>query len=486
MDRSFMNPITHIVFNILTGAWRHRYVIALPILILPLLGLAVGALSPKHYSSHTSMLIQETANMNPFLEDLAVSSKLKERMNGLQTLLHSRRILGAVAEERGYIAADAPTQEYDQAIVELSKDLSIELAGKDLIRIELKSQQPDGMKETLDTVSRHFIEQLLAPERSSMKGSSLFLSEQLETRRLALDKSELALAEFKDNNSDNLPEAHITNIARRAQLEQRLSERQAELAGATKTLSTLANQLSKTNPIVGNIEEKIIKIRSDLALWKTRYTDSHSKIQGAMRDLRRLESERQQTLDSTKGLINTDQLWDIATNASVNQDNESQTLLISQLSNLQLAQSKVESLKAEIVSLQGMIDKLKQQTQDFGDHERKLNKLERDLDVNRELYKELLQRHEMARVTGSLSMFQQEKRVQIVDIPYTPVYSSNPPLFFFIIAGLIGGVFLGSGFAILLEVTDTRLRRCDQLQALTNVQVISRIPGVLMPKNPAL
>ena len=63
-----MNPITHIVFNILTGAWRHRYVIALPILILPLLGLAVGTLSPRHYSSHTSMLIQETANMNPFLE----------------------------------------------------------------------------------------------------------------------------------------------------------------------------------------------------------------------------------------------------------------------------------------------------------------------------------------------------------------------------------------------------------------------------------
>jgi polysaccharide chain length determinant protein (PEP-CTERM system associated) len=481
-----MNPITHKVFRILTGAWRRRYVIALPILILPLLGFMLGMFSPKHYASHTSMLIQETAKMNPFLEDLAVSSMLKERMAALQTLLHSRHILGAVAEERGYITADTSPKEYDKVIVKLSQDLSVKLAGKDLIRIDLKSRQPDGMRETLDTVSRHFIEQLLAPERSSMKGSSLFLAEQLKTRRLDLDQTELSLAEFKDKHSDELPELHLANITRRAQLKQRLSERQAELAGATKSLGSLDSQLSKTNPIVGKIEEKIIKIRGDLALWKTRYTDSHSKIQGAMRELRRLESERQHTFDSTKHLINTDQLWDIATSASVNQDNEVQPLLISQLTNLQLAQSKVESLKAEILSLKVMVNELKQQTKDFGHHERDLNKLERDLEVKRELYKDLLQRHEMARVTGSLSIFEQEKRVKIIDMPYTPVNPSNPSIYLFIIAGLIGGLFLGSGLAVILEITDTSLRRCDQLQALTNVKVISRIPAILASKENVL
>lgn len=481
-----MNPITHKAFRILSGSWRRRYVIVLPIIILPLLGLMVGMFSPKHYSSHTSMLIQETAKMNPFLEDLAVSSMLKERMAALQTLLHSRHILGAVAEERHYITADTSAEEYDNVIVKLSQDLSVKLAGKDLIRIDLKSRQPDGMKETLDTVSRHFIEQLLAPERSSMKGSSLFLAEQLQSRRLDLDRSELSLAEFKDEHSDELPELHLANVTRRAQLKQRLSERQAELAGATKSLGSLDNQLSKTNPIVGKIEEQIIKIRGDLALWKTRYTDSHSKIQGAMRELRRLENERQHTFDSTKHLINTDQLWDIATSTSVNQDNEVQPLLISQLTNLQLAQSKVESLKAEIMSLKGMIDELKQQTKDFGNHERELNKLERDLEVKRELYKDLLQRHEMARVTGSLSIFEQENRVKIIDMPYTPVNPSNPPIYLFIIAGLIGGLFLGSGFALMLEITDTSLRRCDQLQALTNVDVISRIPAILMSEENVL
>jgi capsular polysaccharide biosynthesis protein len=92
----------------------------------------------------------------------------------------------------------------------------------------------------------------------------------------------------------------------------------------------------------------------------------------------------------------------------------------------------------------------------------------------------------MARVTGSLSIFEQENRVKIIDMPYTPVNPSNPPIYLFIIAGLIGGLFLGSGFALMLEITDTSLRRCDQLQALTNVDVISRIPAILMSEENVL
>ena len=89
-----MNTVSYRILIILAGGWRRRYAIAVPILVLPLIGLLIGVLSPKHYSSHTSMLIQETAKMNPFLEDLAVSAMLKDRIDALKTLLHSRHILG--------------------------------------------------------------------------------------------------------------------------------------------------------------------------------------------------------------------------------------------------------------------------------------------------------------------------------------------------------------------------------------------------------
>ena len=65
---------------LLWSAWRRRYLIAIPIVIMPLLGLGIGIFSPKKYTSYTTVLIQEAAKMNPFLEDLAVATNLKSRM----------------------------------------------------------------------------------------------------------------------------------------------------------------------------------------------------------------------------------------------------------------------------------------------------------------------------------------------------------------------------------------------------------------------
>lgn len=471
-----MKSMSYRLFYIVAGAWRQRYVVAIPILILPILGLLVGMLSPKQYSSHTSMLIQETAKMNPFLEDLAVSSMLKERMAALETLLHSRHILGSVAKERDLINEDTSAGQYDEVIERLSNNLSVHMAGKDLIRIDYKSNNPEGMKETLEAISKQFIEQLLAPERSSMKDSSYFLSEHLNNRRQELERAETALAEFKDEHANELPELQLSSLTRLAQLKQRLAEREAEFAGASKSLGGLNQQLSKTNPVVGRLEEQIVLIRGELALLRARYTDNHSKVQAAMRNLRRLEQERHNVLTTTEQHINTGQLWDIASSAPISSEQKTQPLLISQLQNLQNARSKVDGLGEEIASLKTMIAELVEQTNGFGAHERELASLERDLKVKRELYEDLLQRYEMARVTGSLGLFEQEKRVKVIDRPFTPTTPSNLPLFLFVIAGFFGGIFLGSGLALVFEVSDSTLRRRDQLETLTGVPVLCRIP----------
>lgn len=471
-----MTKVTYRIYYMLAGAWRRRYLIALPILILPILGLVVGMMSPKNYKAHTSMLIQEAAKLNPFLEDLAVETQMKERMDALGTLLHSRHILGAVAEELKLVDAKSSPQQFDTVIGRLSAGLSMNMAGKELIRIDYQARSPAGMKEILESVSKHFVEQLLAPELSSMKDSAFFLSEQLKKRREELDQAEATLAEYKNTHASELPELHTANVSRLAQLRQRLAEREAEMAGASKSLGGLDEQLSKTNPVVGRLEEQIVSVRSELALLRARYTDDHSTVQGAMRKLRRLEEEREHLLQQDGQPVDTNQLWQIASSAKANPDGKTQPLLISQLQNLQEKRSKVEGLEGEVKTLKGMIVELEQKTSNFGSEEHALSKLERDIKVKRNLYEELARRYEMARVTGSLGAFQQNKSVKVIDQPYTPTAPSNLPVALFIIGGLLGGIFLGSGLALVLELSDTTIRRRDQLEALTGVPVLSRIP----------
>lgn len=471
-----MNTLSYRLLYILTAGWRHRYAIVIPILILPLMGFIAGVLSPKQYSSHTSMLIQETAKMNPFLEDLAVSAMLKERMEALKTLLHSRHILTTVAEQRGLIDEETSAKKHDEIIAELSSALSVQMLGKDLIRIDYTSDKSQDMKETLETISEQFVEQLLAPERSSMKDSSHFLTEHLKQRQQELHSAETILANFKTQHATSLPEMHLTNITHLTKLKQTLSEREAEIAGAKKKLGSLDQQLSKTNPVLGRIEEKIVKIRGELALLRARYTDKHSRIQGALRNLRRLQEERQNIMKQTEKGIDIDQLWAIASNTQINTNSKEQTLLVSQLEHLQQARSEVDGLNEEIKSLNKMIKKLEIQTSSYGNDENEFSRLERDVKIKRELYDDLLLRHENARITSSLGVFERDKRIKVIDRPFTPTSPKNLALYIFVIAGLVGGFILGCGIALLIELSDTSLRYRYKLQELTGVPVISRIP----------
>ncbi|EHR0570444.1 chain-length determining protein [Vibrio parahaemolyticus] len=473
-----MSDLRENISVLLHGAWRRRYMIVIPMLVLPILGFGISKLVPTTYVAHTSMLIQETAKMNPFLQDIAVSTMLKDRLSALSTLLKSRHVLYSVAKEQGLIDDDMGAKEQEFIIKDLASRLSVQQLGKDFIQIQLRSGKAQGMESMLTSVSNRFVEQLLAPERSSIKDSSHFLTIHINKRREELDKAEHAFAEYKNTYSHATPEMQAQSLTRLASLKQTLAEKEAELAGVTRSLGSLDQQLSKTNPVIGKIEEQIIEIRSELTLLRAKYTEAHSLVQGKLRELKRLEQERTVLLSSKQPELNSNQLWDIASNATVSSLGEAQPLLVSQLHQLQIMRSRFESLTEETVSLQKMIQELESNAHRFGSTATEINRLARDVAVKREMYDDLVERYEMAQLTGSLGVFEENKRVKIIDAPFTPTIPSNLPSIVFIILGFIGGAGLGVGLAAILELADNSVRSRRALEKHLGVPVITTLPKV--------
>ncbi|EPS0983674.1 GumC family protein [Vibrio vulnificus] len=471
------------LYSILVAAWRRRYVIVTPIVILPIVGALIGMTATPIYRSHTSMLIQETAKMNPFLEDIAVSTMLKDRLSALSTLLKSRHVLYSVAKQEGLIDDNMTTAEQDRLIHQLAGKLNVQQLGKDFIQIELVANSPKGMASLLSAVSDQFIDQLLAPERSSIRDSSEFLTVHIEKRQQELFAAEQALADFQNQYSADTPAMQAQNLTRLASLKQSLAEKEAELAGVEKTLGSLDQQLSKTNPVIGKIEEQIITIRSELALLSAKYTEQHSAVQAKVRELSRLEQERHGLLDNRTTTLNSNQLWDIASSSTLAEGRDNQALLVTQLQQLQLIRSRYEALNEETVSLKIMIDSLEEKANQYGSTAKDINRLERDVKVKRQLYEELAQRYEMAQLTGSLGIFEQNKRVKVIDVPYTPSSTANLPVILFVLAGLFGGIALGAGMAIFFEIFDSTIRSQQQLRSLINVPVLTVIPRIRAPRN---
>ena len=150
--------------------------------------------------------------------------------------------------------------------------------------------------------------------------------------------------------------------------------------------------------------------------------------------------------------------------------------MISQLERLQESQSQVSSLEKQTESLEREILKLQVKVTGFGRHEQRLGELARDTTVNRKIYEDLAERHQLARVTGALGKAEESERIKLIDPPFTPLAPSNLPVLIFIILGGVSGIFLGLGLAIVAEILDLTIRHRQQLEGIIGVPVLTRLP----------
>ncbi|MFX8542916.1 GNVR domain-containing protein, partial [Acinetobacter baumannii] len=85
---------------------------------------------------------------------------------------------------------------------------------------------------------------------------------------------------------------------------------------------------------------------------------------------------------------------------------------------------------------------------EFSPIEQQQSRLEKEVTTAREYYDAFQRRYDNAVTSQSLGQFEAPDRVKVIDPAQDPTIPSSPPKIIFVIAGIVGGMVLGIGLAV--------------------------------------
>ncbi len=212
--------ILHLIQAAIRGAWRQRVSMIVPLVLIIPMALVVALAWPVKYQTSTLLLLQEYAGLTGSVPGYLRAQEMRDKIKGLEALIHSDLILRETMQSSAGDTASAPPTERE--IQEFRGRVSVVQVGSDFVSISIIGTDRDKLENQLNTLLTVLFERLLSAGKTAIDAPSFLL----EQRRQLLDALEARLSQ----------QAHGGAPASVAQ-------RQSELAAATEKVGRIKREL---------------------------------------------------------------------------------------------------------------------------------------------------------------------------------------------------------------------------------------------------
>jgi uncharacterized protein involved in exopolysaccharide biosynthesis len=461
---------------------RRRKLFLLVLILCPLAAGLAWLVLPERYESRAQLLVQDQQSVNPFLEDLLVEWTVKERLPLIQSIVRSHATLEKVLRELGQLDASARPDEVNEAVKDFQQRVDVIGLGGALVLIKVQAESPAVAHAETTALIEAFTEQILRPQKETVRASAQFLGDQIERLRNETAGIEKSVTDFKTDNVTELPDVHRVSVEEHLGIREALVKAEVRLAAAEQQVALSEEKLRHLNPVVRRLETDLVEARRELSELQHRYTESQPQLVAArarVRMLQReLDRERQKVEDVPLETIRSQLLALDGARA------RSEQAVASHPSNLNTSEVfqhqdlvlEAEGAKAEVDLLRKRLEASDESLRSNARNEQSLNRITRDLDVKLHLYGSLLEKYEDALVTQELSLFDEENQVWTVEEPIKPIHSLKPPLWLVLMGALIAGLVLGFLLIALFAAFDDSLRGEKELSDALGAPSLGRMP----------
>ncbi len=461
-------------------AWRRRWPALGITAAVCMIGWLVIALLPYKYQASTRIYVDTQSLLSPLMKGMAVDVNLDQQVAIMQRTLLSRPNLESVMRATDLdLAADTPSR-HEAVLLGLLDNTAVGAeGGRNLFKVSFEHQDPQLAKRVVQSLLTIFVESNLGANRRDMEQARLFIEEQIRAYEVKLKAAEDRLAKFKQANLALLPEngSYSTIVAEGhavlLRLREELADARTRSAALTQQLRTVPQFLDvETAPrviVAGQslpprleLDARIAEMQRRLDELRLIYTEQHPDMILTRRTLAALMEERRKTPSDGGGRPLSEQV---------------PNPLYEQLKlRLVDAETQVEMLARRLANQEVVVAEIEEKAKLAPDVEAAHVALNRDYNVIKENYEQLLERRESARLSQEMDS-RADKIIQfrIIEPPIVPLNPSGPNKALLATLVLIAGLGAGGLAAVALAYQAEAFGSPRQLRDAFDMPVLGSV-----------
>jgi uncharacterized protein involved in exopolysaccharide biosynthesis len=474
---------------------RRLKVILIPALVAPIVGFLVSYQLPPRYTAQSTVLVEGQKVPDTYVAPV-ITADFAERVQSLSEQIKSATLLRPMLANLGVKPEDVSrlvnqiqsNTDVQPVLTPMSAAVAATPAAKKKpsasnepvpgFQLSYTDSDPTRAQGICNALTSLMLDQNLKSRAAVAKGTTDFLSSQLDDAKKTVDEQDAKLAAFKKQYMGQLPTDIDNNMRMLMSLNTQLDASTQTLSRAqqdkTYTEGMLAQQiaawkssLNSTNP--QTLQQQLAALQSQLLQLQSRYTDDYPDVMKTKHDI----AEIQKKLND----LNSADAATTATTAGTNSVAASEPPEIQQL-RLQIHQYQevIAQATQDQKKLQGAIVVYQGRTAMSPNIEEQYKDLTRDNDTAQAFYKDLLAKQKEAELGTSMESLQEGEQMHIAapaDLPDSPSFPNRPVLAG---AGFGVGLAFGALIAIFLEFSDKSIRTERDAAVSTDLPLLISLP----------
>ena len=471
-------------------ARRHRLILVLPVILGAILAYGISLTIPYQYLSQTLVLVKQPAVPDSVVKPI-VNEDLNQRLATMKQQILSRTRLEPIIQDFGLYKKDQDRGlPMEELVGRLRKTITVTLVESMTetrnqvpgFTVTVVSDNPRLAQQICTQVTSMFIEESAKTMEQLTTNTTEFITRQLGQAKVKLDEQDSRLAAFKRQFMGSLPEDEAANLnllnGLNTQLEattQALSRAQQEKAFAESMLSQqlAAWQSTTTEKSPLTLDMQLNDLQNQLVSMEAKYTADYP-------DVIRLKNNIAQLKKKIADAHASDAQRPSAPKDAVEPPNIQQLRAQIHQNDLVIKDKTVqeEQIQAQIRTYQGRISLSPSVEQQY-------KELTRDYQSSLDNYNDLLKKQTQSQIGKDLETQQQGEQFQVLDpasLPESPTYPDHK---LFGMGGLAGGLMIGVGIVLVIEMRDNTLRTERDVEFFLKVPTLAMVPALELQGGPA-